>query len=89
MVAGVRLFAGVCPGMYSQRATLNEGLATPVEIAPEWPLIGVYPIMPLEIGFAVETLVRTGQLPDRVITSRGWTAQRREYAPYHRFPNRT
>lgn len=75
MVTGVRLFAGVCPSMYSQRASLNEGFATPVEIAPEWPLIGVYPIMPLEIGFAVETLATTGQLPSRVIASRGWSAR--------------
>jgi hypothetical protein len=60
MIAGVGLFAGMCPGMHSQRASLNECLATAVEITPEWPLIGVYPIMPLEIGFAVETLVRMG-----------------------------
>ena len=85
----MRLFPGVCPGMYSQGASLDEGLATAVEIAPVWPVVRVYPVMPLEIGFPVEPLVRLGQLPGGVTASKEWPAQGREYAPCHRISSRT
>ena len=40
-----------------QGTALDEGLSAWLVVASIWPFIGMYPIMPLEIGLAIEALL--------------------------------
>ena len=56
MLAVVRLLAGVRAGVHRQGAPLDEALAAVRVVALVWPLVGVYPIVSLQIRLAVEAL---------------------------------
>lgn len=56
MITDMRFFSGMCAGMNSQRAALNEALIAVLDGAMIGSLIGMYSIMPTEIGFAIERL---------------------------------
>jgi hypothetical protein len=56
MLAVVRLLAGVCTGVDSQGAPLDEALAAVWVVAFVRPLVRVYPIVALQVGLAVEAL---------------------------------
>lgn len=51
------LLAGVGADVHSQGASLDEGLAAATVVARVRSFVGVYPVMPLEVGLAVEALI--------------------------------
>jgi hypothetical protein len=52
----VRLLAGVRSDMDCERAPLNEALSATRGVAGVWALIGVYPVMSLQVRLSVEAL---------------------------------
>ena len=52
----MRLFAGVGADMHSQGAPLDERLAASAVVARVGSLVGVYPVVSLEVRLAVEAL---------------------------------
>jgi hypothetical protein len=52
----VRLLARVCSDMHCEGASLDEALSAAGGVARIWALIGVYPVMPLQVRLAVEAL---------------------------------
>lgn len=44
------------PTMYGQGTALNEGLLTRFVVAGIWPLVGVNPIVSLQVGLSIEAL---------------------------------
>ena len=40
-----------------QSTALDEGLRAWLVVASIWPFIGMYPIMPLEVGLSIEALL--------------------------------
>ena len=52
----MRFLAGVCPIVYRQGTSLDEGLSTIEVTARVWPLIRVYPVVPLQVRLAIEAL---------------------------------
>ena len=49
----------MCPNVYRQCASLDEFFATILGRTGIRPLVGVYSMMPLEVGLAIEALFTT------------------------------
>jgi hypothetical protein len=56
VLAHVRLLAGMCTDVHRQGAALDEALPAARRAALVRPLVGVYPVVSLQVGLAVETL---------------------------------
>jgi hypothetical protein len=59
----VRLLSRVCPYVDGESTALNEALSAARVVARVGALVGVYPIVTLEVRLAVEALVALGFLP--------------------------
>jgi hypothetical protein len=67
VLALVRLLASVRPDVDCQCTPLDEALTTPRRAAGVWPLVGVYPVVPLQVRLSVEAL--------RYLVSEFWSAE--------------
>lgn len=56
LITDMRFFPGMCARMHGQRTALNEAFIAVLDGTVIGSLIGVYSIMPAEIGFAIERL---------------------------------
>lgn len=56
MLAAVRFLARVGTNMHGQCAPLDEAFDAAGVLAMIWPFVGVYSVMPLQIGFPIEAL---------------------------------
>lgn len=54
----MRLLARMCANVYGQRTALYKALDTAHMNATVWSFVRVYPVMSLEVRFAVETLLK-------------------------------
>ncbi len=69
VLAHVRLLARVGADVHRQGGALDEALAASGSIALVRPLIGVYPVVPLQVRLAVEALFTLQQLRVSVMRS--------------------
>lgn len=56
MVTNMGLLPGMCSRVDRQSTSLDEALVAVLDHAMVRPFIGMYPVMPAEVGLAVERL---------------------------------